>query len=421
MDALQTIGASFAPLRIRNLRIYLIGQTVSTIGTYLHVTAYGWVVWQLTQSTVGLGAAAMLYSLPFLLVGPFASGWADRVDRRKLRLATQTASMLIAFTLAALVLTQSIQVWHIFVFSVVMGIMSAIDAPSAQAFLGDLSGVTMVRQAVNLYLLLVQTSRILGPAIGAVVLSVWGAGAAFILNGFSFLAIIASLLIVRAEQVHKPAKEHESFREAIQYVRSEPRLADCVLFAILATFFGFSIILNMLPAVADTLLGGDASTYGILMGASGVGSLVSMLIVVPLMQAQKRVGAVLAGAMLIGAVFLFLLGATNAIPLAIAALFVSGLALPAVMTTIMGILQVNAPPNMRGRMVGVFLLVSYGLQPFAALWVGGVGNLIGIQAAIMVNAVLMILGTVALVSRAPLRQWQETQIDLLPEPSSAGD
>lgn len=421
MDALQTIGANFTPLRVRSIRLYFLGQSVSTVGTWLQVTAYGWVVWQLTQSTVGLGVSAMLYSLPFLIVGPLTSVWADRWDRRKLRIFTQSANMLIAFLLAALALSGSIQVWHVYLFSLMMGIVSALDVPAAQAFLGDIAGVDQVCEVTNLYLLITQLSRVLGPAIGAVVLGSVGAGAAFLLNGLSYVALIYALLHVRTEQVRKPKHEHQSFSMALRVVRRDPHLFDSIVIAVVVTFFGFSILLNMLPAVADLMLGGGASTYGMLMGASGLGALVGIVIVAPLLQRGRRIGVLLSGGAMIGGAALLLLGSTQTISVALVALFVSGLALPAIMTTIMGLLQIHAPETMRARVIAVFLLASYGLQPFAALWIGWLAAVVGMQAAILINAALLILVTAGVMRHTPMRQWRDLRSVPISNAMSAGD
>src|SRR5439155_15437491 len=175
--------------------------------------------------------------------------------------------------------------------SFLLGIANALDMPAQQAFLGDLAGLAEVRKAVNLNVTIFQVSRIVGPALAGIVVARIGEAPAFWLNGLSFLAVIASLVMVRASQQIKPRNDVSPLRqigEGIAYVRTKPRMQDLFLFAILLTFFVFSIIMNILPAVADKLLGGNAETLGLLLGSSGVGALIAVLVIVPITASLKR-------------------------------------------------------------------------------------------------------------------------------------
>ena len=158
-------SANFSPLRIRNFRIYLSGQAVSLIGTWLQITAQGIVVYKLSGgSATALGVVGMLNTLPLLLFGPLAGVWADRLDRRLLLIVSQTGAMFLAFTLAALLQTGLAQLWHVYVHAFCLGTITSIDFPAQQAFLGDLAGMAEVRRAVNLNAMILQVSRMLGPA-----------------------------------------------------------------------------------------------------------------------------------------------------------------------------------------------------------------------------------------------------------------
>jgi len=159
MNVGTTLIENFSPLRIRDFRVYLLGQAVSLVGTWLQVTAQGWVVWVISQSPSQLGIVAMLATLPILLLGRWTGVWADKLDRRKLLIATATSAMVLAFILATLVQTSRIQLWHLYILSLLLGIVTAVDLPAQQAFLGDLSGMGEVRRAVNLNTMIVQASR----------------------------------------------------------------------------------------------------------------------------------------------------------------------------------------------------------------------------------------------------------------------
>ena len=411
MTALQTIMANFAPLKQRNFRIYLSGQLISLIGTWLQVTAQGWVVWTLTGSTVQLGTVSMLNTLPLFLLAPWAGSWADRLDRRRLLIIMQSSAMLLAFVLAVLVLTEQVQIWHIYVLSTLLGVVTAIDLPAQQAFLGDLSGGTEhIRKAINLNITINQVSRMLGPAVAGLVVGLLGAGTAFFLNGLSFLAVVISLTLVRASQVQSKAKHGDSalrgFAEALSFVRHHPRLIEALMFASLGTFFGISIVMNILPAVASDMLNGDATTLGALMSSSGAGALAGVVLFTPLLQARKRLGLTLASVAIAAGMGFALLGVSESLPIAMLGLFIGGLAMPSVISTVIGVLQVSAPVTMRARMMGVFNMVSFGLQPLAALWIGWSAEHFGLHQAILLNATCLIGLSALLLLRRPLRQWE---------------
>ncbi len=419
-QTLTTITANFSVLRQRNFRIYLTGQAVSLIGTWLQSTAQGWVVWKLTGSTVDLGVVSMLSTLPLLILTPYTGVLADRFDRRKLLIWTQVVAMLLAFILAVLVLTNTVQIWHIFGLAFGLGVVTALDVPAQQAFLGDLAGRSHMRNAINLNITILQISRMIGPALAGFIIGVVGAGVAFFLNGLSFLAVIYSLILVRTVAAEGRPTVKQSvwagFNEAIRFVNSNPRLRDMILCTVFVTFFGFSIVLNLLPPVADQVLtpaavraenpDASAAMLGALMASSGAGALCGVVIFAPLVQARKRVGVPVTMAMMVGGLALLTLGSTNVPIIAMGSLFAAGLAFPSVMTTVMGLLQVSAPNHMRARVAALFSMVGFGLQPLAGLWVGWLASIIGVQLTIEVNALGLLVGAAFMFSRVELRRWE---------------
>jgi MFS family permease len=407
---LTTLSSSFTPLREPNFRTYMIGQAISLVGTFLQITAQGWVVWELTGSNVALGTVTVLSTLPVLLFGPWAGAWADRLDRRKLLIWTQVVAMLCAFVLAALVQTNLIELWHLYVLAFVLGIVTALDMPAQSAFIGDLTGMGDFRQAMNLNAMFLQVSRIIGPAFAGIIVGTLGAATAFWLNGLSFAAVIVSLVLVRAEQVRSRQGETNAisaFVEGIQYLRTQPRLQDLIAFVVLITFFSMSIMMNIMPAIADTVLNGDASTLGVLMAASGVGAFVGTAVVLPLAQAQKRIGVIVGYSVVWMGGWLIFLSQMTWTPLAMLGIFMLALAAPTVFTTATIMLQMMAPSDMRARMMSMFTMLTFGLQPFAAILVGYSADTLGVPNAVLINGVLLIVGALAVMGlRAPLRQWE---------------
>jgi predicted MFS family arabinose efflux permease len=414
---LQTFFGSFEPLRERNFAIYLSGQAISLVGTWLQITAQGWVVWELSGSAAQLGIAAAFSTLPLLLLGPFAGTIADRLDRRRLLIATQITAMLLAFILALLVQTKLVQLWHVYGLALALGIVGALDFPAQQAFLGDLAGMKLVRKAVNLNAMILQVSRILGPALAGLIIALVGTATAFWLNGLSFIPVIVSLLIVRAHQVRHSGSSNplDDFRSALRFVGGQPRLQDLLLLVVLVTFFGLSI-LNIMPAFASTVLGGDAQTLGLLLAASGAGALVGVVFVLPFVQAARRTGMVITAAAIWMGFWIMIASQARALPLALAGIFLLSIGAPAVIATALGLAQLMAPANMRARLVSLFVMVSFGMQPIASLYVGYTAQFLGVPTAILLNGLLLLGGSVLLlVLRAPLRTWSA----VAPQPSPA--
>ncbi len=404
----RAVRDSFAPLANLNLRYYLSGQAISLIGTWLQMTAQGWVVWQISHSTVALGVTGMLGTLPILLFGPWAGAWADRLDRRKLLIGTQAVAMLLAFVLAVLTQFNRVQLWHVYVLSLLLGAVTALDMPSQQAFLGDLAGMGEVRRAIVLNAMIVQVSRTLGPALAGFIIGAIGAASAFWLNGVSFLFVIGTLLVVRSNQVRKVGKAdplHE-FWEGLRFIGTQSRLLDLILFVVAQTFFGLTI-LSILPSVATDVLHGQAQVLGWLLAASGLGALVSTLFVVPVAQVQRRTGAMVGGLVVWMGLWLVVVSLSTWLPLTLLGLFLASLTPPVVFTTANGFLQVSSPPNMRGRLLSAYLMLSFGMQPFAALFIGVSAQRLGTPGAVALNGVLLIaVAVLILFGRRGLRTWE---------------
>ncbi|HEY4721932.1 MAG TPA: MFS transporter, partial [Anaerolineae bacterium] len=332
----------------------------------------------------------------------------DRLDRRKILIGTQAAAMLLAFILAVLVFSNTVQLWHVYVLSFLLGCVTAIDFPAQQTFIGDLAGMTEVRKAIVVNAMIFQTGRMIGPALAGVVVGALGTAMAFFLNGVSFIAVIISLIIVRAHQVHSPRTDSQvkAMLEGLRFIKSQPRVMDVIVFAVLVTFFGISLG-NFFPALAGDVLKGDAQTLGLLMGASGGGALIGAMVVAPLVQSVRHVGRALALAVMWAGTWYIAVSASRSIPLSMACIFIVSLAMPAVMTTVNGLLQVLAPPKMRGRLLSAYIIVSFGIQPVAAVVIGFIANYFGTANAILFNGVAMIVGGLLMLTlRTELRGWE---------------
>jgi len=408
MNAVRQIFiTSFMPLRQRNLAIYLSGQALSLVGTWLQVTAQGWLVWELSGSAAALGIAAALATLPLLVFVPFTGPIADRYDRRRLLIGTQVTAMLLAFMLAFLVQTHLVRLWHVYLLAFFLGIVTALDFPSQQAFIGDLSGMERVRQAVNLNAIILQVSRILGPALASAIITTLGIAVAFWLNGLSFAAVIASLVAVRANQSRRPnsVSPLRDLFDSLRFVRTQPRLLDIVALVMLSAFFGLGII-NIMPAFASVVLRGRARELSWLLAASGGGALISVLIVVPLLNTVRRAGMALALTAIWMGVWFLATSQVTIFAAAILTVFLASIGGPAVTVIAMGLVQVMSPADMRGRIVGLLIMVGFGMQPIASLWIGFLAQGLGVPFAILLNG-FCLCACVALIllTRHELIKW----------------
>ncbi|CAG0935281.1 Putative bacilysin exporter BacE [Thermoflexales bacterium] len=404
---LHTLRDSFTPLRLPNLRTYLSGQVISLLGTWMQITAQGWLVWKLTESKVALGVASMLGTLPLLLFGLFAGVWVDRLDRRKILIGSQISAMILAFILAALVATGVVQLWHVYALSFLLGCVMAFDFPAQQAFLGDLSGMGEVRKAVVVNAMIVQVARMLGPALAGFVIDSIGVAIAFLLNGLSFIAVLVSLFIVRTQQQRSPHTGNpvQAVIDGLRFIKSQRRIQDIILYAVLVVFFGITL-LNFFPALADDVLHGDAQTLGLLLASSGAGALIGATIVAPLAQRARRTGLMMGMGVIWSGLWWTLASQSRSIPLSMLLIFLGSWGVPAVLTTANGLLQVMAPPLMRGRLLAAYIIVSFGIQPISAAVIGVVAQAVGIATAMLLCGLALIFSAgLMLTFRSGLRTW----------------
>ena len=299
--------------------------------------------------------------------------------------------------------------WHVYMLSALLGLVTALDLPAQQAFLGDLSGLAEVRRAVNLNSIIIQISRMIGPALAGIIIGTLGTAPAFWLNGLSFIPVIGSLIIVRAREkaTRKVDSALREFADGIRELRNHPRLQDLMILVVLVTFLIFPII-SIMPAFVGNVLHGDAQTLGSILAASGAGALIGSAIFAPLIQAVKRVGKALIAAVLWMGGWLLVMASTSLFYVAILAIFLASIAFPLVFVTALGLVQVIASPQMRARLLSLFVTVSFGTQPISALLVGLSAQALTTSVAMEVNAVLLLCGGVLLATRPGLRNWQMT-------------
>ena len=398
---------SFTPLKNINFRTYLIGQCISLIGTFMQQMALQWFIWEITQDTRWVGIVAAVTFAPAFFLMPFTGAIADRVDRRKLLITTQVIEMCLAIALSLLIFLGMHVVWPILIFALILGVVAAFNFPTQGAFIGDLSGMGEIRKSMMLYALAIETGRFLGPALAGLVVAQFNTATAFLLNGLSFSAVIISLFFVRAEQLRRPSSGNllQNFGEALKYLRQQPRIRDLLLCSLSITLFVFSS-LQLTAAIADLVLHGGPQLVGYMLGASGAGALVSVLLVAPQVQRVERAGLALSATLLWSGLWLTLTSFFTWAPLTILGIFCYSVAIPVVLAGVAGLVQMLSPSDMRARLLSVSSMLSTGAQPIGALLVGWLGNALGPLITIRINGLLMTLLALALLLlHGEFRNW----------------
>jgi MFS family permease len=390
----------------RNFRLFWVGQLVSLVGTWMQTVAQGWLVLVLTNSALALGVAASLQMAPVLVFGLFGGVLADAVPKRGTLIATQVAQMVLALVLALLVFTGAVQVWHVYVLAILLGLVSAVDMPVRQSFVVEMVGRTDVGNAVALNSAAFNASRIVGPAIAGVVIGTVGIATCFLLNGISFIAVIAGLFAMRTVDLRsRPPVEVERtwhgvverLAEGLSYVRNTPPVFLAI--AVLGVTATFGMNFNVLvPVLARDVLHGDASAFGFLMAASGIGSLASAALIAYGQRPTLRLlltGAGVFGVALIG------LGISRSFPVSLALMVVLGWGVIAIAATTNTIIQLTVPDELRGRVMSVYTTVFAGSTPFGGLFSGVVAAAAGVQVALMVGGAISAVLAAAAATRLP--------------------
>ena len=398
---------SFTPFKNANYRTYLMGQGVSLAGTFMQQMALQWFVWEITQDTRWIGIVAAITSAPAFFLMPFSGSIADRVDRRKLLITTQIAEMVLALSMALLIVRGLNVVWPVLIFALLLGVSASFTYPSQGAFIGDLSGMGEIRKSMMLYALAIEIGRFVGPALAGFVVAQFNTATAFLLNGLSFGAVIFTLSIVRAEQMRRPPSGNllQNFGEAVGYVRQKPRIADLLVCSLSIMLFVFAS-LQMAAPIADIVLHGGPQLVGYMLGASGAGAVLGILVIAPQVQRVERAGMALSIALLWSGLWLVLTSFFTWAPLTLLGIFCFSLNIPVVLASVSALIQMLAPSDMRARLLSVSSMLSTGAQPLGALFVGWLGNALGPLAALRVNGILMATIALALLLlHREFRNW----------------
>ncbi len=376
-------------MRHRNFQLYFIGQLVSNAGTWMQIIAQGWLVYQLTRSEFALGVVSFCSAIPVLFIAPFGGVVVDRVPKRTLLVITQSAAMFLALALAALVFTNTIQVWHIYILAVLIGVVNAFDAPARQAFVVEMVGKEDMPNAIALNSMMFNSARVIGPGIGGLLLAAFGPAWCFTINGLSYLAVIAGLLLMNLPPHSVQPSRHaplRQLREGMQYVSRRADMWGLLLLAIIFSMFGLSYG-TLMPAFVDTVLHGGPAAYGWLNAITGVGAVTSALLIAQFGDRGKR-GVWLHAANFAFPIVLALFALTTTLLPAMLFACMLGMGFMTHMTMSNTLLQTQVEDQFRGRVMSLFTLTFFGLSPFGSLLIGALGQKLGLMPAMLISAAL---------------------------------
>ena len=401
------LPAGFSAFRHRNFRLFWGGMAISLVGTWMQSVAQAWLVLEKTNDPLALGLIAAAQFTPVLFLGLFGGLVADLVSKRAALVVTQTLSGLLALVLGLLVVFNVVEVWHVFVIALLLGVVNSFDMPIRQAFVVEMVGMKDIANAVALNSSVFNLTRIIGPAIAGVTIATIGLEPLFFVNAISYLAVVASMFLMRPSELREPTEKAVFERtvrsvvdrlvEGLRYVRNEPSifLAISVL-GVVATFaLNFSVLI---PILARNVLHGDADTYGFLMSAAGLGSLISALIIAFGQRPTLRrllLGAALVGVGMIG------LGFSQWVPLSLGLMFVVGWGAISMAATSNTIIQLKVPDVLRGRVMSVHTTVFAGSTPFGGIFAGGLAALAGAPVALAAGGVIALLAAAGGYLRLP--------------------
>jgi MFS family permease len=415
------LRATVRALRHRNFRLFFVGQGVSLIGTWMQRIAVGWLVYRLTDSAFLLGLVGFAGQIPAFVLAPFAGVLADRWNRHRLLILTQALAMVQAFVLAYLVLTETVVVWQIIVLSLVLGIVTAFDIPVRQSFMIEMiEEKTDLGNAIALNSSMVNGARLLGPSVAGLLIATVGEGMCFLINGLSYLAVIASLLLMRIVQknsrAHKSRAWHD-LKEGLKYVYEFEPIRAIILLLALVSLTGMPYIVLM-PIFARDILHGGPSSLGFLMGASGVGALAGALYL------ASRRGVLGLGKMIPIGAGIFGLGL---IAFALSRNFVWSLTLLTgvgfgqmiQLATSNTLLQTMVDDDRRGRVMGLFTVAFVGMAPVGSLLAGALTGVIGAPWTVCVGGIACLVGAGVFARRLPQLRVKARPIyvnkEILPE------
>ena len=393
------LSLSLRALRHRNFRLYWSAQLVSLAGTWMQTVAQGWLMHRLTGSAFMLGLLGFCQFLPVLAFSLWAGVVADHMDRRKLVAATQTAALVQATALAAVVSAGVVRPWMVLALGVVFGVINAFDLPARQTFTIDLAGREDLSNAIALNSMAFNAARVLGPAAAGILLASVGEAGCFWLNALSFLPVLAALALMDLPTQASSGRlsARSTLGEGVRYAFGVGPIRNLLLLLGLTAGFGFQYMV-LLPVYARDLLGGGPETYGLLVSAFGVGALLSSVRLTQQLDRQGLRLNLLIGLMA-GSAGLGVFAWSRQMPLSLAAGFLAGFGLIVYVASTNTLLQITTEDRFRGRVMSLYTFLFVGISPIGSLLTGWIGERLGAPAATSLSALVLLAGALIVIYR----------------------
>jgi MFS family permease len=382
-------------LRHRNFQLFFSGQLISLTGTWMQSVAQAWLVYKMTDSALLLGSVGFASQFPVFLFAPFGGITADRVNRQRLVIATQIASMILAGILAALTLFHLVHVWHIFVLAGLLGVVNAFDIPGRQSFLIDMVGKEDLMNAIALNSSMFNGARVIGPAIAGILVAKIGEGWCFAANSISYIAVIVGLLLMRVHCAPRASKHSpiEDIIEGFRWVNHTKIIRTLLLLIGLVSLVGLPYTILM-PVFADKILHGGARGLGILMGATGVGALFGALTLAAKSGGVKGLGRWVAITCASLGVSLVLFSFSTSFWLSAALLLPAGYSMMLQMACSNTLIQTMVPDQLRGRVMSLYSMMFMGMAPFGAFFGGALAHRIGAPITVAAGGIACVIGAI---------------------------
>jgi len=379
-------------LRHRNFQLFFSGQLISLIGTWMQSVAQSWLVYRMTGSALLLGSVGFASQVPVFLFSPLGGIAADRFNRRYVVIATQVASMLLAFVLAALTLLGKIQVWHVFVLASLLGVVNAFDIPGRQSFLVDMVGKNDLMNAIALNSSMFNGARVIGPAVAGILVARIGEGWCFFANAVSYIAVIVGLGLMRVQSPRRAAmaSPFEHMMEGFRFVNGTAPIRTLLLLLGLVSLVGMPYAVLM-PIFADQILHGGARGLGILMGAAGVGALLGAL-TLAFRQGVKGLGRWVAWCCAGFGASLMVFALSHKFWISVGLLLPVGYFVMLQMSSSNTLIQVMVPDALRGRVMAVYSMMFMGMAPIGALFGGALAEHLGAPVTVAIGGVACLVG-----------------------------
>ena len=382
--------ALFKVFRHRNYRLFFSGQLVSLMGTWMQSVAQGWLVYSLTHSPFLLGLTSFCAQVTVFFVAPFGGVIADRVDRRRMLIWTQSLSMAQAVLLAVLALTHTVRVWEIIALAFGLGFINAFDIPSRQAMTLDMVGRGDLRHAIALNSMMFNLARVVGPSLAGVLIAIVGEGICFAFNALSFGAVLTSLILMRIPQRPPRVNAHalREIADGYHYSFGEPRIRSALVLVAVSSCFG-AAYLSLLPAFARDLLHGDATSYGTLMTSVGIGALIGAYALSRVHERWLTLAPVAASACFGFGLIAF--SHSHTLWLSVALILPTAFSLMMLGGTTNTIIQLTAAEHMRGRVISHYTQSFLGMMPWGSLMLGALASRLGVGTAVTVGGAIVLI------------------------------